>query len=69
MSEKKTRRRVKQTISLGDRLTEEAQRLRMEAQAKPPGIQQERLMRRARQLDTAANVNEWINSPGLVPPT
>lgn len=68
MTEKKTRRRFKQTVSLGDRLTEEAQRLRKEAQVTPPGIRRERLMRRARQLDTAANVNEWINSPGLVPP-
>jgi hypothetical protein len=69
MVEKKTRRRFKQTISLGDRLTEEAQRLRKEAQDTPPGILRERLMRRARQLETAAHVNEWIGSPGLVPPT
>jgi hypothetical protein len=69
MTKKETRRRFRQTVSLGDRLTEEAQRLRREAQGTPPGIQRERLMRRARQCDTAANVDKWISSPGLVPPT
>lgn len=68
MTEKRARRRFKQTVSLGDRLTEEAKRLRKQAQGTPPGIQRERLVRRARQLDTAAHVNEWITSPGLRPP-
>ncbi len=69
MTEKITRRRFKQTVSLGDRLTEEAQRLRNQAKGVQPGIKRDRLIRRARQLETAANVNEWIASPGLAPPT
>jgi hypothetical protein len=26
------------------------------------------LLQRARQADTAAHINEWVNSPGLQPP-
>jgi hypothetical protein len=27
------------------------------------------LIRRARQAETASHINEWLNSPGLRPPT
>ncbi|HVX78297.1 MAG TPA: hypothetical protein VHB49_19365 [Bradyrhizobium sp.] len=67
--EKKTRRRFKQTISLGDRLAEEAKSLRKQAQGTPPGIQREKLIRRARQLDAASHLNDWISSSGMKPST
>jgi hypothetical protein len=51
------------------RLTEESQRLRKEAQGTPPGIARDRLIRRARQAETAAHMQEWLRSPGLKPPT
>ena len=62
------RRRFKQIYSLGKRLLEEAKGLRDETLTLPPGIERERLLRKARQADTAAYINEWLSSPGLMPP-
>jgi predicted trehalose synthase len=55
------RRRFKQTSSLEERLVEEAARLRKEAQGTPPGIERERLLRRAREAETASHFTEWLN--------
>jgi hypothetical protein len=63
------RRRFKQTAPLDQRLMEEAERLRKEARATPPGIARERLIRRARQAETAAQIQEWLTSPGLRAPS
>jgi predicted trehalose synthase len=57
-------RRINQTALLGQRLIEEAQRLRKEAQGTHPEIERERLIRRARQAETAAHMQEWLTSPG-----
>jgi hypothetical protein len=62
------RRRFKQTASLDQRLTQEVRRLRKEAQGTPPGIERERLVRKAREAETAAHMQEWLASPGLQPP-
>jgi hypothetical protein len=62
------RRRFEQTQSFEQRLSEEAAKLRKEAQDTPPGIERERLVRRARQAETASHVNGWLTSPGLQPP-
>jgi hypothetical protein len=56
--------RFTQTSSLED-LADEAKRLRKQAQGTPPGIERERLVRRARQLETAFLMNEWLTSRGL----
>jgi hypothetical protein len=64
----KHRRRFKQTLSLEDRLTAEAQRLRQEAKAMPLGIERSQLLRRAREAETASRISEWLRSPGLRPP-
>lgn len=63
------RRRFKQTTSLDQRLEEQAKRLRQEARGIPPGIERDRLIRRARQAEVAMHMNEWLSSPGLQPPT
>ena len=42
------RRRFTQTTSLEERLAKEATRLRKQAQGTPPGIERERLVRKAR---------------------
>jgi hypothetical protein len=49
---------------LDQRLTQEAERLWKEAKGTRPGIERERLVRRARQAETAARINEWLTSPG-----
>ena len=58
------RRRFTQTTSLEERLAEEAKRLRKQAQGTPPGIERERLVRRARQAETASRMTEWLASRG-----
>ena len=58
------RRRVKQTSPLDQRLTDQAQRLRKEAEGTPPGIERERLLRKARQVEAAAQMEQWLTSSG-----
>jgi hypothetical protein len=62
------RNRFTQTITLGDRLADEAERLRQKARTVPVGGERDSLLRKARQLETAAHVNEWLSSPGLQTP-
>ena len=62
------RRRVKHTTSIEERLGEEAKRLRARAETLPEGIVRERLIRKARQHESASNMSEWLQSPGLQPP-
>jgi hypothetical protein len=61
-------RRLKENAPLNQRLTEQAKRLREAARAMPPGIEREQLIRRARQAETAAHMQEWLTSPGLQTP-
>ncbi|WP_439369568.1 hypothetical protein ACRQ5Q_12995 [Bradyrhizobium sp. PMVTL-01] len=63
------RRRYKQTKTLDQRLAEEAAHLRDEARALPPGRAREMLLRKARQDETALQIEAWLRSPGLRAPT
>ena len=63
------RRRFKQALSLRERLESFASDVRQRAEKLSPGPEKESLLRRARQADTAAHLDEWVNSPGLQPPT
>lgn len=63
------RRRFKQTETLEERLGGEVIRLREEAKALPHGAKREKLIRKARQIETASHLSEWLTSPGLSPPT
>jgi len=47
-----------------------AERTKLEAQIAKlkPGPQRDALLRKIRQLETAAHMNEWLSSPGLQPP-
>ena len=62
------RRRFKQTAPLDRRLIEQAKRLRQEARGIPPGVERERLIRQARQAETAVNIQKWLMTPGLQAP-
>ena len=62
------RRRFEQIDPLDKRLSEDAERLRKEARGTPPGVERDRLIRRARFLETASHMSEWLSSPGLQPP-
>jgi hypothetical protein len=47
-----------------------AEKAKLEAQVAEvkPGPQKDALLRKIRQLDTAAHMSEWLSSPGLQPP-
>jgi hypothetical protein len=62
------RRHFTHTLTLKERLAQEAERLRQEARGTPPGIERERMIRRARQAETASHMQEWLSSVGLQPP-
>jgi len=63
------RRRIKHEKTFQERLAEEALRFKEAAEKLPPGSHaQELLLRRARQAETAAHIDEWLTSPGLQPP-
>jgi hypothetical protein len=55
-------------MSFPDDLSQEAERLRAEAEKLPPGTERHDLERKARQAETAAHIDEWLESPGLRPP-
>lgn len=62
-------RRLKQrTKTFKEHLAEEAVRFR-EAAEGLQGTARELLLRRASQAETASHISEWLNSPGLRPPT
>ena len=56
-------------LSLEEKWHEQAEAFRREAEKLPYGKEREELLRKARQLETASHINEWISSPGLSPPT
>ena len=47
---------------------EQARAARLEAEKLPSGAERDALIRTARQLETASQMNEWLSSPGLKPP-
>jgi hypothetical protein len=46
----------------------QAERLRKQARGTPPGVKRDQLLRRARQIENAARVQDLLNSPGPKPP-
>jgi hypothetical protein len=51
-----------------DHLALEALRLKEEAKTLPPSRAREAMLRKARQIEIASHVNEWLSSTGLQPP-
>ena len=62
------RRRFKHIASLQERLSQEAASCREQAKLLLPGAVREALLRKARQAETAAHIDDWLRSPGLQPP-
>lgn len=56
-------------VSPQDQLSKVAQESREHAKTMPAGKEREELQRKASQAETAAHIDEWVNSPGLRPPT
>ncbi|PDT79634.1 hypothetical protein CO675_02880 [Bradyrhizobium sp. C9] len=57
------------TQSLEQRLGIQAERLRKQARGTPPGVERQRLIRRARLAETGSQLSDWLRSPGLRAPT
>ena len=57
-----------ETTQLDQRLIEEAQPLRKQAEGARPSFERELLLRKARQAEAAAHMQEWLSSPGLQSP-
>jgi hypothetical protein len=53
--------------SSDERLMQAAEKARADAAELPPGPGRDALLRKARQSETAAHMDDWINSPGLKP--
>jgi hypothetical protein len=49
-------------------MAEQKARLEKQASRLEPGPERDDLLRRARQIDTAEHISEWLNIPGLQPP-
>jgi len=62
------RRRFKQTTTLAERLTQQADRLRERAGRLSSGPEQTLLWRKARQAETALRIDAWLGAPGDHPP-
>jgi hypothetical protein len=62
------RRRIRQKLSLSERLALYGKAAREKASLLQPGAEKDELLRKAGLADTAAHLNEWASSPGLPPP-
>ena len=62
-----TGHRFIQTKPLRERLLEEARTLRDQARLLPFGPVRDAALRKARQVEAAAYVDDWLSSPGLQP--
>jgi hypothetical protein len=54
--------------SFEQRLAQEALRVQEQIKSLPQGKERDFLSLKARQLETASHINEWLSSPGLRPP-
>jgi hypothetical protein len=61
------RRRFKQEETLEQRLSGEAAQLREAAESLRPGAVRDAAIRKARQMEAASSMNEWLSSSGLPP--
>jgi hypothetical protein len=68
MEVRMTARLSKHQKTFQERLAEEAQRLKDEAERIPHGTARELLLRRARQAETASHMDGWLSSQELRPP-
>jgi len=62
------RRRFKQQFSLKDRLASWAKEVAEQAAKLPPSAERDALIKKARQVEIANHLGDWMSSPGLQPP-
>jgi hypothetical protein len=62
-------RRFTDIPTVEERLFDDAKQLREQAAKLPAGREREIMLRKAKMDETAAQIFEWLNTPGLKPPT
>ena len=62
-------RSPEQSSTFEYRLAQEAINLRLQAEWMPVGVRRSELLRKARQIDVALEINNWLSSPGLQAPS
>jgi len=62
------RSRTKQSLTFPERLEKEAKELTDLAQTMRAGDAREKLLMKARQFQTAIDINQWLSSPSLQAP-
>jgi hypothetical protein len=55
-------------ITIEEKWRQQSEAAKNEAEKLPHGKEREALVRKARQLETASHINEWLSSPGLAAP-
>jgi hypothetical protein len=55
-------------VTIEQKWHQESEAAKNEAEKLPHGKEREALMRRARQLKTASQINQWLSSPELKSP-
>ena len=56
-------------LTLEQKWHQQSEAAKSAAQKLPQGKEREDLLRKARQLETASHINQWLSSSGLQPPT
>jgi hypothetical protein len=62
------RERPMRKITIEEKWHQQSQAAKIEAQSLPHGKERDALVRKARQLETASQINQWLSSPELRPP-
>jgi DNA-binding transcriptional regulator YbjK len=68
LREEKMRRRQSNPHTFSENIAAEKAKFEAELAELHPGAEADALRKKLRQLDTAANLNNWLSSPGLQPP-
>jgi hypothetical protein len=55
-------------ITIDEKWRQQSEAAKSEAQKLPHGKQRDAIIKRARQLETASQINQWLSSPELRPP-
>ena len=55
-------------ITIEQKWHQQSEAAKNEAEKLPHGKERDALVRKARQLRTASQINDWLSSPGLQPP-
>jgi hypothetical protein len=54
--------------SFNERLATYAEKMKEAARLLPAGQERDEALKKARQVDVATHLQEWLSSPGLAPP-